>query len=236
LASELAVKRHEDGIAWVLADRALTAAKNSGDAATIAASSRSAAIAMRRQGHHNGAIDLLTDAALDLDADRGDPPAPLLSAFGSLLCTASYSAAQHGKSAQAVQLIEEAEQTAQRLGETIPSVGIARFSSTNVAIYRIGVHTALGESGTALSYARSIDLGQLPTAERRARCLIDTAKACERHGDISRASQALGLAERCAPEEIQRPSVRTLISGMLYAPGPTPTDLRPLAIRAGAAR
>jgi hypothetical protein len=82
LVSDLAAKAGEDGVSWVAADRALAAAKDSGDPATIAAASRAVAIAMRRMGHYDTATRLLTGTALSLGADRGNPPAPVLAAYG----------------------------------------------------------------------------------------------------------------------------------------------------------
>jgi len=74
LVSELAVKAGDDGMSWVAADRALAAARDSGDPATIAAASRAVAIAMRRAGHYDAATTMLTRTALSLDADHGAPP------------------------------------------------------------------------------------------------------------------------------------------------------------------
>ena len=65
--------------------------------ATIAAASRAVAIAMRRAGHYDAATTMLTRTALSLDAAHGAPPVPVLAAYGSLLCTAAYSSAQHGQ-------------------------------------------------------------------------------------------------------------------------------------------
>jgi hypothetical protein len=107
-------------------------------------------------------------------------------------------------------------------------------AAASVGVYRIGVHTALGEPGVALDHARRVDQHLLPTPERHARFCIDTARAWEQHGRRDRAYETLRAAERHAPEEIRRPSVRTLIAGMLYTPGPPPTGLRSLAARAGA--
>ena len=116
-------------------------------------------IAMRRHGHHDTATTLLTTTALNLGADSGDPAPELLATYGSLLCTASYTAAQHGNRSGALELITEAGTAATRLGGT--RVPHNPFSSTNVAIYQIGVHTALGDAGTALDHARKIDLRSL---------------------------------------------------------------------------
>ena len=117
LASELALKANEDGIAWVAADRALSAARDSGDPAAIAAASRAVAMAMRRQGHYDGATTMLTSTALTLGADHGSPPPRVLAAYGSLLCTAAYACAQNGQRLQAFDLISEAQAAAARMGD-----------------------------------------------------------------------------------------------------------------------
>lgn len=244
LGSELATKRHRDTVARVAADRSHVAAEASGDPLTIAASSRAIAISMRRhaidtperidrEAGLNGAITMLTQTALDLGADHGDPQTPLLATYGSLLCTASYSAAQNGNTAQAIGLIEEAEHAARRLPGTAAGTGSAQFSETTVAVYRIGVHTALGDSAKALSYFASVEPGRLPTAERRARAYVDGARAWKDHGNLEQASSALNRAYTCAPQELQRPSVRDLITAMLDTPGRTPAALPALAAHAG---
>jgi hypothetical protein len=77
----------------------------------------------------------------------------------SPLCTAAYTSAQHGSRHQALDLITEAEAAARMGGARLQRT---QFSSTN-AVYRIGIHTALGDPGTALDYARKIDLRSLRT-------------------------------------------------------------------------
>lgn len=187
LASNLCSRLHDDALAWVTAERARTCAALSGHPASIAEAARMTCIAMRRHGHHDTATTLLTRTALDLGAQDGHPPPQALVTYGSLLCTAAYTAAQHGDRHQALDLITEAESAAIRLsGAQIPNTA---FSSTNVAIYRIGVHTALGDAGTALTHARTINLGNLPTPERQARFCLDTARAWDRHGDPPVASR-----------------------------------------------
>ncbi len=175
LGSELATKRHRDTVARVAADRSHAAAEARGDPLTIAASSRAIAISMRRhaldaseridrEAGLNGAMTMLTKTALDLGADHGDPEVPLLATYGSLMCTASYAAAQNGNTAQAVGLVEEAEHAARRRPGTAGGTGSAQFSGTTVAVYRIGVHTALGDTAKALSYFDSVEPRRLPSA------------------------------------------------------------------------
>ncbi|MEO3859439.1 helix-turn-helix transcriptional regulator [Acrocarpospora sp. B8E8] len=233
LTSELAVKLNQDGMAWVAADRALTAANRSGDVVAVGGAARSVAIAMRRQGRHDGAISLLTRVALGLGADTGEADPEVLGVYAALLCTAAYSCAQNGRRAQALDLIGEAEQAAGRLPDTVRRGRLP--TPANVGVYRIGIHTALGEPGIALDHARTVNHSLLPTPERHARYCVDTARAWEQYGRPNQAVQALLIAERLAPQEINRPSVATLISGMLYGPGPTPVELRALAVRSGIA-
>jgi hypothetical protein len=130
-----------------------------------------------------------------------------------------------------VELINEAEAAAARLS-SVHAPGNP-FSSTNLAIYQIGVHTALGDAGTALDYARKIELRSVPTPERQARFWVDTARAWHRFGNTHNSFQALQAADRSAPEEVRRSSVRSLLITLLDAPGPTPSGLRDFATRCG---
>lgn len=232
LASELSVKRNDDALGWVFADRALTAARDSGQPLSIAHASRTAAIAMRRAGHHHDAVTLLTTAAGHLEP-RPQSTDSDLAAYGALLCTAAYASAQRGDRDTAATLITEAADTADRLTSTVTN-GEITFGPANVAVYQIGIYTALGDSGTALQHAGTVEPVHLGTAERHARYCIDTARAWDLHGRPDRASQALRVAERHAPQELRRPSVRDLITHLLYAPTMTPSGLRDLAVRSGA--
>jgi hypothetical protein len=74
---------------------------------------------------------------------------------------------------------------------------------------------------------------QLPTPERHAKFWIDTARAWHQHGRPDQACQSLLAAERHAPEEIRRASVKTLITAIAQVPGPRPSGLHGLAGRAG---
>lgn len=234
LASELCVKRNDDALAWVLADRALSAAQASGRGAPVAHASRSVAIAMRRAGHHADAIALLSQSALQLRPGP-QPTDADLATYGALLCTAAYASAQAGSRGDAEIFISEAADTADRLAGPV-SAGEITFSPANVTGYRIGIFTALGDSATALEHAARVDVRQLETAERYARYCLDTARAWELHGRPERATQALTAAETVAPEELRRPSSHELITRMLYAPTITPSGLRSLAVRVGAVR
>ncbi|WP_188116220.1 helix-turn-helix domain-containing protein [Salinispora cortesiana] len=234
LASSVCTKLGDDAIAWVLADRALTASRDTGNGLVVAAATHTIAIAMRREGHHDGALHLLTTTAEGLGADRS-ADAALITAYGKLLCTAAYSSAQAGNASSAATFIDEAAAAASRLGGTTMTGTVVPLSPATVAIYKIGVYTALGETGAALRSAETIRPAELPSTERYGRFCVDTARAWTHHGKPDRAVQALLSAERYAPEEVNRPSVRDLVSSLLYAPTATSAGLRNLATRVGAA-
>ncbi|MFI7467449.1 multiprotein-bridging factor 1 family protein [Nonomuraea sp. NPDC049646] len=229
LAAMLATKAHTDAVAWVAADRALRAARTSGDVLTVAGAAREVAIAMRRQGRHASATALLADTAARLDAGTGQTDPTVLARYINLLCTAAYASAQADKPHDAETFIGEAELAARRLSASPPALGIP--TPATVAAYRISIHNALGDPGKSLTVARTVDPGQLPTSERYARYCIDTARAWDAFGDRDRAVDALLAAERAAPEEVRRPSVTAFISAMRYQPGRVPHLLHELAAR-----
>jgi hypothetical protein len=234
LASELAVKRNDDALGWVLADRALTTARASGLPGPVGHASRSVAVAMRRAGHHDDAIALLKASAEQLQP--GSQPSDFdLATYGALLCTSAYASAQAGRRDEAQTLLDEASAAAARMSVAV-NAGELIFSTTNVTLYKIGVFTALGDSSTALKHAATVEAALLKTPERYARYCIDTARAWEQHGRHDRATQALCAAESRAPQELRRPSSHELITRLLYAPTVTPSGLRSLAARVGAIR
>jgi transcriptional regulator with XRE-family HTH domain len=230
VASSLATKQGDDAIALTMADRARAEALAASDHAALTAATHVLAITMRRDGHHTGALNLLLGTAAQLDPADTDPA--VLAAYGTMLCTAAYTSAQAGQAVNADTYLSEAASAADRIGDH-QGAGVHPFTPTTVTMYRISVHTTLGDSGAALRHAASVDPSRLPTAERHSRYLVDTARAWHRHGRPDRAAHALLAAERHAPEDVARASVRDLVTTLLYAPTPTPAALRELANRIG---
>lgn len=230
LASELCVKLGEDAIAWVTADRAIGAARRSGDPVTFAAAARRLSIAMRRHGHHQAAVAVLTGTALDLGAGNGGAPARELAVYATLLSTAAYTAAKAGHRHHALELITEAGEAASRL-----PAGTAGFDAAYVSQYHVGVHTCLGDPATALAHAAKLAPQTLPTPQRRSRFCIDTALAWLAFGKPANSLNALLAAEQFAPEEVCRPSVRAIVTDLFRASTPHPAELRAFAARCGTA-
>lgn len=203
LMSDLATKADQGHVAWVSADRALQITRGSSDPIATAGAARAVAIAMRRAGRHDSAVDLLTTTAADITEHAPGRAATT----GALLCSASYAAAQSGDRDRAVDLLAEAGRHTTGTG-----TGPGRLTADEVLVYGISVHYALGEPGAALAAARRVRPQALPTAERFARYAVDTARAWAAHGDLDRARRALRVAGRQSPEELQRPSVAALVA------------------------
>lgn len=222
LATELAVKQHSP-VAWTTSDRALQAARASGEPHVIAAAARMAAITRRRAGQAAEAAAFLSRTALSLTDDHSDPPATTLDATVILLLTAGYSAAVAGHRTSALALLDEADETLRRIARTPRPDGDGLLfahgaTPAEAAMYRISSYNALGTPDDGIPYARRITPSTLPSPERAARYLTDTGRMWSRIGDAPKTYAALRAIERTAPEELQRPALRSLITDLLHAP------------------
>lgn len=227
LAAELALKQHSDA-AWAAADRALTAARASGHPVPIGESSRVLAITMRRSGSCPSAVRLLTQEAADLDASQEQTGAVRT----TLMLTGAYSAATGGDRMTALDLLNAAEEEADRRA-TVPGLFTVDATRTQVDVYRIGVFNALGTPDEGVSVARRIDIDMMSTPERRARAWTDTARMWHALGDGPQTFAALQRVEKEAPQEVRRPALRALTANLLYAPARVP-GVRQFAARTGA--
>lgn len=208
LAGELAVKVHSD-VAWVSADRALKAARESGRPAPLGEAARVLAITMRRSGRAGSAVDLLARTAGELGAENS---VQAHAVRASLLLTGAYSAAQAGDRGTALGLAGEAEETVARLGAD-PRAELYTVDVTpeQVALYRIGIHNALGTPDEGVAYARSISPTVFPPAERQARYWTDVARMWAQIGDHRRTYK-----KRCSPSA----TATARPSGSACSPGP----------------
>lgn len=230
LATELAVKLHAD-VAWATADRALTAARASGDPVVIGEAARVLAITMRRAGRTGAAVGLLRDTAGSLGEQRGAAPRAV---EATLLMTAAYTAACSQDRHTAMDLMAGAEEAVQRVPAAGPGPLFTVDATTAQAdLYWIGVHNALGTPDEGVRYAKRIDPARLPTAERRARLGTDTARMWHQLGNHKRTFAALRVVEQAAPEEVRRPALRAMTADLLYGPVTLP-GMREFARRTGA--
>ncbi|MER6914863.1 helix-turn-helix domain-containing protein [Streptomyces sp. NPDC000594] len=235
LATELSVKQHSP-MAWTTGDRALTAARASGDPQVVAAAARMVAITMRRAGRARDAATFLARTAHALiSSTPGDPPPSTLAAATALLLTAGYSAGVGGDRTTAIDLLGEADETQGRISRAPNDGGLFTHKATpaELAMYRISTYTSLGTPDDGIDYFRRVDPARLPSPERTARYLTDSARMWNKIGDEHRTFAALRAIERTAAEELRRPALRTLTTDLLHAPRHIP-GLREFAARHGA--
>lgn len=234
-ATHLLIKLKTSGLGWITADRAMTAARTSGDPAVIADVTRNLATLHRQAGHYQSATHLALEAADQLTVTDAAAP-DHLALYGTLLCNAGYTTALAGDHASTTELLDTAAQAATRLGGDHNAHGTA-FGPANVVSHRISAAHALGEPGAAIAHARQVAPGTIRLPERRARYWIDVARAYHQWGKPARCYRALLTAERHAPDDVHaRPVVRALATELLSAPSHTGmTGIREFAQRLGAA-
>jgi hypothetical protein len=130
----------------------------------------------------------------------------------------------------AYRYLEQARQIADRLGEGRNDYN-TEFGPANVSLYEIAVAVELGDAGRAVRAAATVDDAGL-SAERRARMLIDVARAHAQRRQVGEAVAALLQAEDLTPEQVRTHDlVRQLVSDLLTMQDPPSRELRDLAGR-----
>lgn len=218
LATRALFKLEASGLEWLSADRALHAARTAENPLTLAESQRLVASVARRAGHHDHAQTLTLAAAGHLELSGTRPAPEHLAMYGMLHCSAGYAAARAGDRDRASELLAEADVTAARLTDDRAR---QQALTANIVSHRVSAAYLLGDAGAALAHAHSLPLAAIPTTERRARLLVDTAMCYAQWDKPDRAYRTLLAAEHIAPGEVRtRNAVRQLV-----------TDLRPHLVK-----
>ena len=221
VAAGLLLKLDDQGLAYLAADRSMRAAQTSEDPVTVGASARIITHTLMNGHHLAAAISTASSHAARLDHEIGSHTPESLSVYGSLLLRGAIAAAQHDKRDTAHELLAEAEQAGQRLGAD-GNLRWTAFGPTNATLHRVNIVVTLGDAGTAVDVARSVDLAKLTVPERKASLLIDTARAFLQWGKPDKAYIALRAADETAHEEVAgRPSVHRVIRQLVTAAPPT---------------
>jgi len=228
-------KLGEPMASWIAADRAMIAAEKADNLLLAAAGAyRLASVFLDAQQHCLAEETARTSlAALTGLAELGDPDA--LSLCGGLTLLRAVVAARIGHQSAAFAHLNKARKLAAQLG-CQQVEGPAEFGCQRVALYEIAVSVDLGDAGHALRTAASLDLAALPPA-RRARVLIDVARAYALRKQVSEATCALLRAEELSPwqdRDMQRAC--QVITSLLATDGTAPANLTALASRVGVAR
>ena len=228
-------KLGEPEAAWIAADRAMAAAERAGNPMLVAAGAFRLVFVFLAGRHYDQAEETARTAAdaLQASADQGEPEA--MSLWGALTLQRAVIASRVNDPDAAYGHLERAAQVAGRLGEGRNDYN-TEFGPANVGLYGIAVAVELGDAGRALRTAATVDTTGL-SAERRARMLIDVARAHAQRRQVTEAVATLRQTEKITPEQVRgHELVRQLVSDLLTMQDPPSGDLRELAAWVGAIR
>jgi transcriptional regulator with XRE-family HTH domain len=223
-------KLGEPEAAWIAADRAMAAAERASNPLLVAAGAFRLAFVFINARHYDQAEETARTAAEALQplADQGNPQA--MSLWGGLTLQRAVIAAHVNDPDLAYSQLKRASQVAGRLGEGHNEYN-TEFGPANVRLYEIAVAVELGDAGRALRAAAAVDTSGL-SAERRARMLIDVARAHAQRRQANEAVAALLQAEAITPEQIRgHAMVRQLVSDLITMQDPPGAELRDLSQR-----
>jgi transcriptional regulator with XRE-family HTH domain len=221
VAAQILLKAGDYGLGWVAADRSMEAARTSEDPVTIGCGARIVTHAMMASGHPTAAAATARAQAERLDHAIGRHDPESLSVYGALLLSGAVAASGHDDRGTALDLLAEAEDASRRLGAD-QNLRWTAFGPTNARLHRVNVSLALGDAGTALDVARTVDLDTITLTERKATFLVDTARAYLQCGKHERSYIALRAAEQIAPEEvIRRRTARDVVMSLITTGPPS---------------
>ena len=228
-------KLGEPEAAWVAADRAMAAAERAGNALLVAAGAFRLVFVFLAARRYDQAEETARTAAeaLQARADQGEPEA--MSLYGALTLQRALIASRVDDPDAAYVHLERAARVAALLGEGRNDYN-TEFGPANVGLHEVSVAVELGDAGRALRAAAVVDTSGL-SAERRARTLVDIARAHAQRRQVTEAIGVLRQAEDISPERVGgHELVRQVVSDLLTMQDPPSAELRELAGRVGAAR
>ena len=212
VVASVLLKCGEPAMALVAAERSTRCGLDSADPVAVGASARIMTHALMGSGHHRRAVTLALTAATDLERATRLDSIDSIAVFGALLLRGAIAAAQAEDRDAAGAMLDEAARAAARSGHD----GNDRwtgFGPSNVRQHRVTVALALGDAGTAITFARQVQLDKIILAERKASLFVDVAQAYAQWGRHDNGLTALRTAYRIAPEEIRsRPAVHRIVA------------------------
>ncbi|WP_341720035.1 helix-turn-helix transcriptional regulator [Micromonospora sp. FIMYZ51] len=220
---------------WRVADRAMVAAQESGDPEAIARAGWFLGQVHRDAGDWDTAMAVTLDVLSALEPQVVDGSTNLLALWGALNFEAAYTAARAGEEGRAWRYWDRADQVAQRLPQGFYQPQTS-FSRVIMGAHAVTVAVELQKSGEAVRQARRHDAAAIPSRPRRARHLIEVARAHYGKDDKESTVATLRRAYESAPETIRfNGYARQITLDLLDGPRSTRNDARDLAIKVGLA-
>jgi hypothetical protein len=212
----------------------MSAAERAGNPLLVAAGAFRLVFVFMSARHFDQAEETARTAANALWPLAEDGRAEAMSLWGALTLQRAIVAARSGDARSAYRHLERARPIAERVGPDRNDYN-TEFGPANTDLYEIAVAVELGDAGRALRAAADTDTAGL-SPERRARMLIDVARAHAKPRQDPDAVPAHQEAESITPEQLRgHYLVRQLISDLLTMADPPDADLRALSTRLGIA-
>jgi hypothetical protein len=227
------IKADAAGAAWIAAQRAVHAAESVGDGLRAAAATRCLAEVHMRAGEYSDATRTAFLAATYLYSAPPDDEIALV-LRGSALLSAAAASARRGDAREARASFAAAVSCAEPMRAERSDFGSV-FGPVNTAIHRVAVAVELGDHKAAVDAIPAVNLAKLPAqlAERRARYLIDVARAHAGLRNDQSAGDALLQAEQTAPDELRGHRLTRAVLRDLLTRDRKSSGVRELAARCG---
>ncbi|MBW4701759.1 MULTISPECIES: helix-turn-helix transcriptional regulator [Micromonospora] len=218
---------------WRVADRAMVAAQESGDPEAIARAGWFLGQVHRDTGDWDTAMAVTLDVLSALESRAAEGDAGLLALWGALNFEAAYTAARAGEEGRAWRYWDRADRVAQRLPQGFYQPQTS-FSRVVMGAHAVTVAVELQKFGEAVRQARRHEAATIPSRPRRARHLIEVARAHHGKGDKEAAVATLRQAYESAPETIRfNGYARQITLDLLDGPRSTRDEARDLAVKVG---
>jgi transcriptional regulator with XRE-family HTH domain len=219
--------------AWVAGERSVTAAERGEDPLLAAAGAFRIAHALLSSSRTPEALRTALSAAAALEPHVPSGSPQLVALWGALNQVGAVIATRAGEEETARECLRKAEEAAERLPSDRNDFH-TEFSRANVALHAVAIAVDLGNAGEALRRAAGLDTTKLST-ERRARFLLDVARAYAQRRKAADTVRTLEEAEALTPEQIRsHPMVREMVRDLLRQERRTVNPgLRALAQRVG---
>ncbi|MEU3510821.1 helix-turn-helix transcriptional regulator [Streptomyces longwoodensis] len=215
-------------LAWVVADRALTAAQDADDPAAIAAAAWNMGNILRETSYPEDALRVVTEASDLIRPHLDTAPDDWRGVYGALQLHAAVTHAREGGEGDAWRCWEKGNQVAKSLPVSYVHPSTV-FGRANTDFHAVSVHTDLMRSGQALNMADEIDPETMPSVERQARLWVEVARGHLQRGDRTAALMVMKIACETGIETVRyTPSARGVAAELWRT---APRALRPEAQR-----
>lgn len=195
-------------MAWVVADRALSAAQEADAPAAIAAAAWNMGNILRETSYPEEALRVVLEASDLIRPHLDGAPDDWRGIYGALQLHAAVTAARDGRDGDAWRYWGKGDQVAKSLPADYVHPSTV-FGRANVDFHEISVATDLRKSAEALGLVDDLDPDVMPSVERRARLWVEVARGHLQRGERTAALKVMQMAQEIGAETVAyTPSAR----------------------------